>query len=234
MSVDKDHFELILVGSDGRMGRALHDAVMKDGACTIIGRIDRAHCERPTDVHHGVVVDFSSESGTKVAINLAHELQSPILVGTTGLSDDAIKSLEDLARRVPVAVVANTSLGVMVLQQLIKSVGALLKRTKSVSVELVETHHTGKRDAPSGTSILLANSLAESNFNMPHEAIRSLRTGTVVGTHDISFTFGNERLTLSHEALDRSLFAEGAINLARLLLHRRPGLYQAEDLLELR
>ena len=234
MSVDEDRFELILVGCDGRMGRALHDAVMKDDACMITGRIDREQRELPTNVDQGVVVDFSSESGTKVAINLAHELQTPILVGTTGLSDDAISDLHDLSERVPVAVVANTSLGVMVLQQLVKSIGALLKTSKSVSVELVETHHTGKLDAPSGTSILLANSLAESNFNVPHEAIRSLRTGTVVGTHEIRFTFGNERLTLSHEALDRSLFAEGAINLARLLLHRQPGLYRAEDLLELR
>lgn len=233
MSQDTDRFELILVGCHGRMGRALHDAAHRDATCIVTGGIDQHHQELPADARHPVVVDFSSDAGTNVAINLAHELQSPILVGTTGLSDDTMEALKALARDVPVAVVANTSLGIAVMQQLIKTVGKLLGVTKSLSVEVVETHHLNKRDAPSGTSILLANSLAASQMDLSLDDITSVRTGDVVGTHDIRFTFGNERLILSHEALDRSLFAEGAIHLARLISKRKPGLYQATDLLEL-
>ena len=133
---------------------------------------------------------------------------------------DALKAL---ARSVPVAVVANTSLGIAVMQQLVKVVGKLLGSTKSLSVDMIETHHLDKRDAPSGTSILLANSITESQMELSIDDIDSVRTGEVVGTHEIRFTFGNERLTLYHEALDRSLFAEGAIQLRAWSPNASPG-----------
>jgi 4-hydroxy-tetrahydrodipicolinate reductase len=234
MSHDIDRFELILVGCHGRMGQALNDAARRDATCTVIGGIDQHHQDLPVDAQRPVVVDFSSETGTNIAINLAHELQSPILVGTTGLSVNTMDALKALARSVPVAVVANTSLGIAVMQELIKVVGKMLGSVEPMSVDMIETHHLEKRDAPSGTSILLSNSITESQMELSIDDIDSVRTGEVVGTHEIRFTFGNERLTLSHEALDRSLFAEGAIQLARLVSQREPGLYAATDLLELR
>lgn len=223
---------LVLVGSEGRMGRAIDLAVTAQSDCRVVGRVDLGASTLPSVADRTVIVDFSSDEGTQEAIIVAESLRTPILVGTTGLSSTTIGTLERVSESIPVALVSNTSLGVVLLEHLARIVCKTLGGDSSWSLEMVETHHHGKRDAPSGTSISLAEVCSKSGIEMPREQIQSIRRDDVIGEHELRFTSDQEHLILRHEAKSRALFAQGALSLARRLLERAPGLYRAADLLE--
>jgi 4-hydroxy-tetrahydrodipicolinate reductase len=232
MTIKRAPIRLVLVGCDGRMGAAVTAAAQADEGCSIVGRINRMQRQLPENTDNAVVVDFSSDSGAQAAINTAQELETPLLTGTTGLSVATIQALEALSHAVPVACVSNTSTGIALLRHLMEIACSALRHDDRLDVELLETHHTHKRDAPSGTALSLAKSLANIGLEFDPATIRSHREENVVGEHELRLSIGSERLILKHEALDRSLFADGAIQLARSLSQRDPGLYQAADLLD--
>ena len=234
MSIETVPIRLILVGSEGRMGIEMTNVCAVDPGATITGRVDRTRTDLPDDAEDTVVVDFSSEAGTQRAIIIAQELETPILVGTTALGEGTMNALQELSTSVPVAHVSNTSIGIALLHHLLRVAGQALRDEPRLDVSVRETHHTGKLDAPSGTALSLVNSLSNLGLNVDEGCVESIRHGQVPGEHEVGFTLGRERLTLKHEALDRSLFAEGALHLARTLLQQEPGLYDVPDLLDLR
>lgn len=214
------------------MGTEIAARAVLEENCVIAGRVDESVFELPEERENLVVLDFSSEIGTKSAKSIAYELRAPLFVGTTGLSEETLEGLRELAKELPVAVAPNTSLGVAVLRYLVGATCRFLGTDGAWKVELVEKHHIGKKDAPSGTAIDLATACTDGGIELPRSEITSIREGNAIGEHELRFTSDQETLILRHEALDRSLFAQGALRLCRVLASRPPGFYEVADLLE--
>jgi len=216
------------------MGRALTEAAAQAGGFAI-------------DAEHGdVIVDFSVPEALAASLDRAVRSGTPILIGTTGLDDLADRRINEAARHVAVLKAANTSLGVALLAELVERAAHVLGT--DWDIEVLEMHHRGKKDAPSGTALLLGEMAAKGRGTKLHvEAARNgrnlsresgaigfaaLRGGTVVGDHDVFFAGPEERLILSHRAENRMVFARGALVAARFLRGRVPGLYSMRDVVE--
>ena len=223
-----------LIAPKGRMGQAIAVAAEADGGFLL-------------DADHGdVIVDFSVAEALPSSLDRAIRTQTPILVGTTGLDDFASRRIAEAARQVAVLRAANTSLGVALLADLVTRAAAVLGQ--GWDIEVLEMHHRAKRDAPSGTALILAEAAAagrgselrsegtRAGSNLEREAgaigFAVLRGGTVVGDHDVIFAGPEERLILSHRAENRMVFARGALAAARFLRGRVPGLYAMRDVVE--
>jgi 4-hydroxy-tetrahydrodipicolinate reductase len=189
-------------------------------------------------------IDFSTPDG--VVVNLAAMVESgtPYLCGVTGLGDRGHERLADAAMRIPVFCAANFSVGVAVVAALVRQAAAWLP---DADVEIVETHHRRKRDAPSGTALALADAIESSREGSSERrvmgrsgegprrqdeiGIHSLRAGGNPGEHHILFATEQEEVWIGHRTVSREIFAAGALQAARWLVARPPGLYGMEDLL---
>ena len=245
---------LVIAGCCGRMGRAiaelaLHDSVFALGAAfeaagheavgqdyaTVLGKpnalgvrvIDDA---RAAMSHGDVLIEFTTPDATVAHVRLAQELRKPVVVGTTGLSESQQGLLREAARTIPVVLSPNMSVGVNVLFELVQAAAARLGM--GYDVEIVESHHRGKKDAPSGTAKRLAQ-LLEATRKQPSGSIpvHAIRAGDVVGDHTVIFAGSSERLELTHRAHSRAVFAQGALRAARFAQSARPGLYEMADVL---
>ncbi len=192
-----------------------------------------------------VIIDFSHPAALKNTIALAKAQQLPVVLATTGLSDEQLAEVDALSREVPVFFTANMSLGVNLLSELVKKAASILG--DDFDIEIVEKHHNQKVDAPSGTALMLANAAKEGLSFEPkyvyerHSVrqkrdkkeigISAVRAGTIVGEHDVIFGGHDEIITLSHMALSKDVFAVGAINAAAFLVGKAPGMYSMKDML---
>jgi len=230
---------IIVFGANGRMGRLVAAAAERDPGAVVVALADRREIREiqaeNRDVRDAsparppVVVDFSSDEGTRAAATLALERGAALLVGTTGLSAATGRALAEAAKKIPVLACANTSPGVAALRRLLAEAARLLG--PGFDVELVESHHRRKLDAPSGTALALAETLAGAGVRLGPERIHSLRGGDIVGRHEVVFAGPGETIRISHEAESRELFALGAIRAARWLAGRPAGTYRIEDTL---
>ena len=222
-----------LFAPEGRMGKAIAAAAAEDPDFAI----DREHGD--------ILVDFSAPEALQQSLDRAVSAAIPILVGTTGLDDLAGKRIEDAAKQVAVLRAANTSLGVALLSDLVERAARLLG--PDWDIEIADTHHRRKTDAPSGTALLLGEAAARGR-GKALEAERgrdgtglkrhigaigfaSLRGGTVAGDQDVRFRGPDERLILSHRAESRMIFARGALAAARFLVGKPAGLYSMRDVI---
>jgi 4-hydroxy-tetrahydrodipicolinate reductase len=220
-----------LFAPNGRMGKAIAMAVADDPGFVI-------------DEDHGdVLVDFSAPDALESSLERATSAGIPILVGTTGLNEAAGERIAVAAKQIPVLRAPNTSLGIAVLSQLVERAAQMLG--PDWDIEIVETHHRNKADAPSGTAWLLAHAAAcGRGTDIDAEAGRegtglqrkrgaiglaSLRGGSVAGDHDVMFLGQKERIILSHRAENRLIFARGALAGARFLVGKPAGLYSMRD-----
>ena len=222
-----------LVAPDGRMGKAIAAAVEEDARFAI-------------DQDDGdVLVDFSAPAALEASLSRAVSAGIPVLIGTTGLDDAAEARIAEASNNVAVLRAANTSLGVALLADLVERAAQVLG--PEWDVEISETHHRMKADAPSGTALLLGEAAASGRAS-PLQAERgrdgtglkrqpgsigfaSLRGGTVAGDHDVLFLGPDERLILSHRAESRMIFARGALAAAAFLAGKPPGLYSMRDVI---
>jgi 4-hydroxy-tetrahydrodipicolinate reductase len=217
----------------GRMGQAIAAAIAENSGFEI-------------DQDHGdVLVDFSAPSALQASLDRAISAHVPILIGTTGLDDLAGRRIAAAAKEVAVLRAANTSLGVALLGDLVERASGVLG--PEWDIEIVETHHRMKSDAPSGTALALGEAAARGRgaklkaerardgTGLKREAgaigFASLRGGTVAGDHDVLFLGPDERLVLSHRAEDRMIFARGALAAARFLVGQPAGLYSMRDVI---
>jgi 4-hydroxy-tetrahydrodipicolinate reductase len=193
-----------------------------------------------------VAIDFSLPEGSMPLLEAAAERGVAGVVGTTGFSDDQRRRIEEIARKVPVVLAPNFSLGVTLLLELVASVA---ERLEDYHAEIVELHHAAKADAPSGTALRLAEAVAEARRldlakhgvlhreghtgARPPDAIgvQTLRAGDAVGEHTVLFAGPGERIELTHRALSRDNFAAGSVRAARWVMGRAPGLYSMRDVL---
>jgi len=180
-----------------------------------------------------VVVDFSSDAGARDACRIALQRRAALLVGSTGLSAGTRSMLDAAAKSIAVLVASNTSPGVAVMAHVAAEAARLLG--PGFDIDIIETHHAAKKDAPSGTALRLANALRErggaAGARLDDRRIHSIRAGDVVGEHVIHFAGPGERLTLSHAATSRELFARGALRAAEYLAGKPAGRYTIEQAL---
>ncbi|MFL6830358.1 MAG: 4-hydroxy-tetrahydrodipicolinate reductase [Sphingomicrobium sp.] len=203
-----------LFAPEGRMGKAIAAAAAEDPRFAI-------------DQDHGdVLVDFSAPAALAASLERAVSAGIPVLVGTTGLDDLAGERIAAAAKEVAVLRAANTSLGVSLLAELVERAARVLG--PDWDIEIAETHHRMKADAPSGTALMLGQ-IAEAAGRKVGYA--SLRGGTVAGDHDVLFLGPEERVILSHRAESRMIFARGALAGARFLVGQPAGLYSMRDVI---
>jgi 4-hydroxy-tetrahydrodipicolinate reductase len=187
-------------------------------------------------------VDFSHHSAIREIMNYCEERKLPVVAAATGHTPEELDIISRAAERIPVFHSANLSLGVALLAKLVKQTAAVFR---GCDVEIVETHHNRKADAPSGTALLLADIVKGerpdafcvygregSHRREPGEiGIHSLRMGNAVGEHEVIFSTDAQTITLKHQAHDRALFAEGAVAAVKFIVGKPKGLYRMEDLL---
>lgn len=230
------------------MGQALRAAVAAAGH-DLAGGIDRGGDALALAQASDVLVDFSAPGALEGNLDAAVTAGVPIVVGTTGLEERHHFLCDAAADAVAVLQTGNTSLGVTLLAHLVREAASRLG--EDWDIEIVETHHRMKEDAPSGTALLLGDAAAKGRaVSLAEEAVRgrdgitgarkagtigfaSLRGGTVAGDHTVHFLADNERLSLSHLAENRAIFARGAVRAAEWLIGRAAGRYTMPEVLGL-
>lgn len=193
-----------LIGATGRLGQAIS---------ALHPIIPILHSTPRTNLPCDILIDVSSHYA--LLENLS--ANKPIVIGTTGHTD--FTPIQAAAKHLPIFYAPNFSLGIALLQKLVSQIAPFFPS----DIDILETHHTQKKDAPSGTALLLAQSL-------PNAHIHSIRSGKNFGEHTIHFTTDSERLTLSHQAHSRDAYARGALAAAQFLLGKPPGLYTMDNL----
>lgn len=262
---------VVIVGARGRMGQALIQTVMSSDDLTLAGAVDRSGgpgkgqdagklagmpeagvvvTDELSPRRGNVVIDFSLPEATIKNINRCVDAETPLVLGTTGVGPEAIETLKQAARRIPIVAAANFSVGITLLLRMAslaaKSLGP------GWDAEIFELHHRHKRDAPSGTALRIGKAVARATdrdieqvgvFNRggadrPREdqeiAMVALRGGDSPGEHTLMFLGDGERLELTHRAGDRAIFARGATRAAGWLADKPAGLYDMADVLGLK
>ena len=174
-----------------------------------------------------VVVDFSSDLGARRAVEIATTLKAALLVGTTGLSEKTLAAIQNASQKISTIKISNSSLGIAILTRLTSVATTILGSQASITIQ--ETHHTRKKDSPSGTALALAEAVRASGGEIANTNIHSLREGDVVGDHCVTFAMDNEILSLQHRAMSRDLFAVGALRIADWLRHQPVGMHTDEQ-----
>lgn len=237
-----------IIGSQGRMGQAIA-ALLAEGEHQLAGGADQGGDPATLADRSDVLIDFSSPQALEANLHAAIGAGIPIVVGTTGLCERHHTAIDHAAHAVAVLQTGNTSLGITLLAHLVREAAERLGA--DWDIEILEMHHRLKVDAPSGTALLLGEAAAAGRgIELAASSERgrdgdtgqrgdgtigfaSLRGGTVAGEHSVIFAGPEERLTLSHSAENRAIFARGAIKAAEWLIERERGRYRMQDVLAL-
>ncbi len=260
--------KIAITGSAGRMGRRIaalaieseqfdivaateaagSDALGKDiGDLAGVGKFGLTVTET-LDATPDALIDFSSPDATVAWLDVCRTCNVPIIIGTTGLTESQQAAVADAASSIPVVHSANMSVGVNVLLQLVAQAARLLG--EDYDIEVSETHHRFKKDAPSGTAIALAKSICKATGKEYGETavfgrgglcprkkgeigMHALRVGDTVGEHSVHFGNLGETITISHSAHTRDTFVRGALRAAQWIAGKKPGLYTMRDVLGL-
>ena len=237
--------KIAIVGAAGRMGQKLC-ALAEGTELEVVSKVDVAPGYDKTwgaDVEG--VIDFSYHAAVPPSIEKAAAEGIPYVIGTTGITADEQKAVDAAAKKIPVVQSGNYSLGVNLLLELVKKAASVLG--PEYDIEVTEMHHKHKKDAPSGTALMLAKSAAagrgaSDDFVYGRHgdigerpvgeiAIHALRGGSVVGDHTVMFAGDLERVELTHKAQDRTAFAAGALKALAWAKDKAPGIYSMRDVL---
>ena len=234
---------IILVGY-GRMGHLIEETALAAGDQVVgVFDVDNISQLETLDRIGDVVIDFSNPAALPAVAAYVRRTGTPLLSGVTGCTAGDLAVLEELGRRAPVLHSANYSLGVAVLRRALQEVSGVLK--PDFDIEIVETHHNQKADAPSGTAKLLLQAIdpageytpvygregACGKRNAKEIGVHALRGGTEAGTHTVSFFGQDETLEFTHRASSRQIFVNGALRMARVLCRMPQGRYTLDQLL---
>lgn len=232
----------ILIGY-GRMGRMIEEMLIARGH-GISGIVDINRLSKPEDVLEkaDVIIDFSHPNALGSTLAYAAENRMPAVIGTTNLTDSDKALMKEAALHAPILYSANYALGVAVMKRACQMLYGILG--DDFDVEIIETHHNKKADAPSGTAKALADAIdpdqkltrvygrqGASGTRKKELGIHAVRGGTVAGEHKAMFFGEDEILEIRHEAASRRIFAKGAVCAAEKLKNLTPGLYSLEDIL---
>jgi 4-hydroxy-tetrahydrodipicolinate reductase len=213
------------------MGQALVDGIAASGDLSLSGVWRRGEDLGQLIRASDVVVDFSLPEATETVLAAVLEHEVPLVSGVSGLSETQLDSMAAVARTVPVVYDRNMSLGIAVLENLVRD--AIQSLGPGFEVRIHETHHVHKMDQPSGTALKLGEAVAEAGGLDPATiAYESERRGDVPGDHEVILSSATERLSLAHSVTTRDVFAEGALRAARWVVAKPPGMFTMHDVLE--
>ncbi|MBX9805096.1 MAG: 4-hydroxy-tetrahydrodipicolinate reductase [Alphaproteobacteria bacterium] len=235
-----------VLGSKGRMGQAIMTALANHPRCNLSVAGTRDNIESLFEASD-VVIDFTSADALPNHLDLSLKHMKPLVVGTTGLQPHHKQLLPTLATKVPLVVSSNTSIGITILTSLVEKAAHALG--EDFDIEISELHHRHKKDAPSGTALMLGQAAAKGRgkslktLQCSHHTTGTRKQGTIgfsvqrggsiIGDHCVRLIGEEEMLELSHRGLSRSVYANGALHAARWLLDQKPGLYSMKDVLGL-
>lgn len=224
----------------GAMGKIVCDLLGDDLKLVVALETENKNFDNYKD-KLDVIIDFSNPNNLDMIIDYAKKNKTPVVFATTGYSDDELNKIDELSKTVPVLRSGNFSLGVIVLNRIVKEITPLLE---GYDIEIIEAHHNKKIDAPSGTAKMLLKSAMdatgyEANYGRsgycPRKkneiGVSAIRGGTIVGEHDVMYCGNDEVITLKHSAYSKKIFATGAIKAASWLKDKKPGMYDMEDVL---
>lgn len=241
---------IAVAGCTGRMGRLVLEQINESPNLVIAGALARDEnplidqdvgsligltplnifiTDQPKEafINADVIIEFSTPDALESHVKTALDFEIPFLSCVTGLSEKHHQLLQNASKRIPVLFAPNTSLGIVVLRKLAQLAAKALG--PNYDINILDIHHRHKKDSPSGTALMLKDSFDSSR---PLECT-SLRAGGVYGDHTISFAGENEVINIEHRALNRKLFAQGALDAAKWLKDKKPGLYSMEDVVEI-
>lgn len=248
--------KVIMHGCNGHMGQVISGLIKEDPEIEIAAGIDLVDNREngypvftdidACDVEADAVIDFCSAKAADKLLDFCVRRQIPVVLCTTGLSEEQLAHVEEASKKVAVLKSANMSLGINLLMKVLKEAVPQLAQA-GFDIEIVEKHHRRKLDAPSGTALALADSINEAfeekyayTFDRSgrREArpdkeigISAVRGGTIVGDHDVIFAGTDEVITFSHTAYSRAIFGKGAVQAAKFLAGKEPGWYEMKDVL---
>ena len=249
--------KIIMHGCNGAMGQVITKLAAEDKDAEITAGIDRVdNRENPypvfesveaCDVPVDVVIDFSNAAAVDDLLEACAKKGLPVVLCTTGLSEEQIAKVKKTSEKVAVLRSANMSLGVNLLMKLLKDASKVLAPA-GYDIEIVEKHHNQKVDAPSGTALALADSINEAMDNIysytydrsqerkkrsdKEIGIAALRGGTIVGEHEVIYAGEDEVIEFKHTAYSKAIFAKGAVSAAAFLAGKEPGLYDMSDVIQ--
>ncbi len=247
----------IMHGCNGHMGQTVTGLVKEDEQIGIVAGIDLNDCRDngypvftniwDCDVEADVIIDFASAKATDELLRFGVERRIPMVLCTTGLSEEQLAAVEEASQKVAVLKSANMSLGINLFLRLLKDAARTLA-SAGFDIEIVEKHHNQKVDAPSGTALALADSINEAldgeytyKYDRSKErrkrerteiGISAVRGGTIVGDHDVIFAGTDEVVTFGHRAYSKAVFGKGAVQAAKFLAGKPAGRYQMSDVIE--
>lgn len=247
-------YNVILVGSGGKMGKFVANGVSKEDTLNIVCGVDKFNNGESfpvfstfdeINVKADLIIDFSNPSLLDGMLNFAIKNKIALVIATTGYSEEQIEKIKEASEVIPVFFTFNMSLGVNLICSLAKKAASILG--DGFDIEIIEKHHNQKLDAPSGTAIMLANAVNEvfdDKMNYEYDrhskrqkrtkneiGIHSVRGGTIVGEHDVIFAGHDEVITVSHSAYSREVFATGAIKAAKFIANKPAGLYDMNSIM---
>ncbi len=249
--------KIIMHGCNGHMGQVISGLVEKDSQAQIVAGIDIADSGKNSypvytnieecNVEADVIIDFSSAKAVDALLSYSEKRQIPVVLCTTGLTEEQLAKVEETSKKVAVLKSANMSLGINTLLKLLKDAAKVLA-TAGFDMEVVERHHRLKLDAPSGTALALADSLNEAMDNEYHYVydrsqrremrddkeigISAVRGGTIVGEHEVIFAGPDEVIEFKHTAHSKAVFGKGAVEAAKFLAGKPAGRYDMSDVID--
>ena len=248
--------KIIMHGCNGHMGQVISGIVEKDPDAEIVAGIDIADQGKNSypvftdidacQVEADAIIDFSSAKATDKLLEYSAARQIPVVLCSTGLSQEQLAKVEETSRMVAVLKSANMSLGINTLLKLVQDAAKVLAAA-GFDMEIVEKHHRLKLDAPSGTALALADSINEAMDNQYHYVydrsqkrekrddkeigISAVRGGTIVGEHEIIFAGQDEVIEFKHTAYSKAIFGKGAVEAAKFLAGKPAGRYDMSDVI---
>lgn len=270
----QDQLNIFVSGANGRMGQQIIRLVVADSALYLAGATEHPDCpvlgadaglnagtkqtsvsiksdlRRSLEKKQGVVIDFSSVENTLENVHRAIEFKTPMVIGTTGFTEDQRQFIKESGAKIPIIFAPNMSIGMNMMFKLVETSTKTLK--DDFDIEIFEIHHRNKVDSPSGTAMKLARLAAEnSGRKFPDSLVHArqgkvgsrtkneigmqvMRGGDVVGEHTVFFCGDGERIEIKHVASSRATFASGAIRSAKWIRNKKPGLYDMEHVLGLK
>jgi 4-hydroxy-tetrahydrodipicolinate reductase len=239
---------VVVNGALGYMGSILTKLINESDKFTLVSSVDAGSQQEDVlknisqfEGEADIVIDFSHHTAAPDVINWSVAHKTPVIVATTGHTLEEKSIINGAGNEIPVFYSANMSLGIALVASMAKKAAAVFP---NADIEIVERHHNRKIDAPSGTALLLAESVKESRPDATivcgrsgmskrgenEIGVSSLRLGNLPGTHEVIINTGTQSITLTHEVYDRALFAEGALDAAEFLIKQEPGVYSIKDI----
>lgn len=237
---------LLIYGIRGHMGKLIEELAKKDSYWQNIDGIDAKMSKDSLSDNYDVVVDFSHPSALNDILKLCRSKKMPLIIGTTGFTKDQLEQIKIASKEIPILQTTNMSLGMNILFALVEQTAAILKN--KVDIEVIESHHNRKKDAPSGSAKSIVESIEKGlgevkkhqygrGGECPREkgeiGIHAIRGGNIVGYHEANFINESETIKIVHEAHNRSVFAQGALEAAKFIIDKEAGLYTMKDVLNL-